>query len=90
MGHCDLRLLHLPPQRHPRLMLRRSPLARAHALSPSPSPTRSLSGHGAGPYYTVPFYTLHKLMAGLLDQYHFAGNTQAYEMVQKMAQWVHP
>lgn len=48
-----------------------------------------LAGHGAGPYYSVPFYTLHKLMAGLLDQYHFAGNTQAYEMVQKMAQWVH-
>eukprot|EP01052_Picozoa_sp_SAG31_P052908 SAG31_NODE_13301_length_878_cov_1.516046_1_plen_202_part_10 len=23
-----------------------------------------LSGHGAGPYYSVPFYTLHKLMAG--------------------------
>jgi hypothetical protein len=48
-----------------------------------------LAGHGAGPYYSVPFYTLHKLMAGLLDQYHFAGNAQAYEMVQKMAQWVH-
>ena len=32
-----------------------------------------LSGHGAGPYYSVPFYTLHKLMAGLLDQYVFAG-----------------
>ena len=48
-----------------------------------------LAGHGAGPYYSVPFYTLHKLMAGLLDQYHFAGNEQAYELVQKMATWVH-
>ena len=48
-----------------------------------------LSGNGAGPYYSVPFYTLHKLMAGLLDQYHFAGNAQAFEMVQKMARWVH-
>ena len=27
-----------------------------------------LSARGAGPYYSVPFYTLHKLMAGLLDQ----------------------
>ena len=27
-----------------------------------------LAGRGAGPYYSVPFYTLHKLMAGLLDQ----------------------
>ena len=28
-----------------------------------------LAGHGAYPYYSVPFYTLHKIMAGLLDQY---------------------
>ena len=48
-----------------------------------------LSGHGAYPYYSVPFYTLHKLMAGLLDQYLFAGNEQAFELVQKMALWVH-
>lgn len=36
-----------------------------------------LSGHGAYPYYSVPFYTLHKLMAGLLDQHVFAGSTKA-------------
>ena len=48
-----------------------------------------LAGHGAGPYFSVPFYTLHKLMAGLLDQYHFAGNAKAFELVQKMATWVH-
>ena len=29
------------------------------------------------------------LMAGLLDQYHFASNLQAYQLVQKMAGWVH-
>ena len=28
-------------------------------------------------------------MAGLLDQYHFTGNLLAYELVQKMARWVH-
>ena len=48
-----------------------------------------LAGHGAGPYYSVPFYTLHKLMAGLLDQYDFAGNAQAYDLVRRMALWVH-
>ena len=47
-----------------------------------------LAGLGAGPYYTVPFYTLHKLMAGLLDQWEFAGNAKAFEMVKKMAAWV--
>lgn len=47
-----------------------------------------LSGHGAGPYYTVPFYTLHKLMAGLLDQYVFARSTLALDLVVKMAGWV--
>jgi DUF1680 family protein len=48
-----------------------------------------LSGHGAGPYYSVPFYTLHKLMAGLLDQHTYAGSAQALELVEKMAVWVH-
>ena len=47
-----------------------------------------LSGHGAGPYYSVPFYTLHKLMAGLLDQYTFAGSDDAYNLVTRMAAWV--
>ena len=47
-----------------------------------------LAGHGAHPYYSVPFYTLHKLMAGLLDQYVFAGSTKAYSMVLRMAAWV--
>ena len=48
-----------------------------------------LAGNGAQPYYSVPFYTLHKIMAGLLDQYDYAGNAQAYELVVKMATWVH-
>ena len=50
---------------------------------------RLLAGHGARPYYSVPFYTLHKLMAGLLDQYVFAGSTKAYDLVIRMAAWVH-
>ena len=40
------------------------------------------------PVYSVPFYTLHKIMAGLLDQYTQAGNTQAFDMVIQIANWV--
>src|SRR5437868_12571004 len=36
----------------------------------------------------APFYTIHKIMAGLLDMYLHTGNTQALEVVQKMAGWV--
>ena len=36
----------------------------------------------------APFYTIHKIMAGLLDMYVYVGNDQALDMVQKMAGWV--
>jgi uncharacterized protein len=36
----------------------------------------------------APFYTIHKIMAGLLDMYLHTGNTQALDVVQKMATWV--
>ena len=35
----------------------------------------------------APFYTIHKIMAGLLDMYTYCGNEQALDMVQKMAGW---
>ena len=35
----------------------------------------------------APFYTVHKIMAGLLDMYVYTGNEQALDMVQKMAGW---
>jgi hypothetical protein len=35
----------------------------------------------------APFYTVHKIMAGLLDMYVYCGNEQALDMVQKMADW---
>jgi len=35
----------------------------------------------------APFYTIHKIMAGLLDMYVYCGNEQALDMVQKMAGW---
>lgn len=36
----------------------------------------------------APFYTIHKIMAGLLDMYVYCGNEQALAMVQRMADWV--
>ncbi|GII27754.1 glycoside hydrolase family 127 protein [Planotetraspora mira] len=36
----------------------------------------------------APYYTIHKIMAGLLDQYLLAGNAQALTVVQRMAAWV--
>ncbi|KAL8233597.1 hypothetical protein R6Q59_019697 [Mikania micrantha] len=35
----------------------------------------------------APYYTIHKIMAGLVDQYVFAGNNQALKMVIKMADY---
>ena len=36
----------------------------------------------------APFYTYHKIMAGLLDMYLYCGNEQALDMAEKMAGWV--
>src|SRR5437764_12789159 len=35
----------------------------------------------------APFYTIHKIMAGLLDMYLYTGNQQALDVVEKMAAW---
>ncbi|KAL2927896.1 DNA damage checkpoint protein LCD1 [Bienertia sinuspersici] len=35
----------------------------------------------------APYYTIHKIMAGLLDQYNIAGNSQALKMVSSMADY---
>jgi DUF1680 family protein len=35
----------------------------------------------------VPWYTCHKIMAGLLDMYIYCGNEQALEVLKKMAAW---
>jgi hypothetical protein len=34
------------------------------------------------------YYTIHKVMAGLLDTYVYCGNRQALEIAEKMADWV--
>ena len=36
----------------------------------------------------APYYTLHKILAGLLDMYVHCGNEQALEMAEGMASWV--
>ncbi|MEU5597560.1 beta-L-arabinofuranosidase domain-containing protein [Streptomyces sp. NPDC020298] len=36
----------------------------------------------------APYYTLHKIMAGLLDQYRLSGNRQAFDILLEMAAWV--
>jgi len=36
----------------------------------------------------APFYTLHKIMAGLLDMYCHVGNKQALDILLKLASWV--
>lgn len=36
----------------------------------------------------APFYTLHKIMAGLLDMYCYTGNTQAMNILTGLANWV--
>ena len=36
----------------------------------------------------APFYTIHKIMAGLLDMYVYTGNEQALDISEQMAGWV--
>jgi hypothetical protein len=35
----------------------------------------------------APFYTIHKIMAGMFDMYQYAGNQQALEVLDGMADW---
>ena len=36
----------------------------------------------------APFYTLHKIMAGMLDMHVLAGNAQARDVLERIAAWV--
>ena len=42
----------------------------------------------AGGKYWAPFYTYHKIMAGMLDMYVHTGNEQALTVAEGMADWV--
>jgi DUF1680 family protein len=37
----------------------------------------------------APWYTIHKIMAGLIDMYQYAGNKQAFDVVIKMSNWAY-
>jgi DUF1680 family protein len=37
----------------------------------------------------APWYTLHKIMAGLIDMYQYAGDRQALDVVVKMSDWAY-
>ncbi|HXS94787.1 MAG TPA: beta-L-arabinofuranosidase domain-containing protein [Candidatus Limnocylindrales bacterium] len=56
---------------------------RLDALSGKPRSTEP----GAPQLPWAPFYTIHKIMAGLLDMNQIAGNKQALDVVEKMADW---
>jgi DUF1680 family protein len=43
----------------------------------------------AGKSVWAPWYTLQKIMAGLIDQYWYAGNQQALDIANKMAAWAY-
>jgi len=43
----------------------------------------------AGKPVWAPWYTLHKIYSGLIDQYLYCNNRQALDVVEKMAMWAH-
>lgn len=43
----------------------------------------------AGQNVWAPWYTLHKIYAGLIDQYLFTGNEQALDLMKKAASWAY-
>lgn len=44
---------------------------------------------GSNAQVWAPYYTLHKIMAGLMDIYEISGNQKALEIVKGMGTWVH-
>ncbi|MGV9388270.1 beta-L-arabinofuranosidase domain-containing protein [Streptomyces olivaceus] len=54
-------------------------------LSAFPESVFDLLEAGGRPW--APYYTLHKIMAGLLDQYLLSGNREAFDVLLEMAAW---
>lgn len=59
-------------------------LDRLSGVPRDPNTPRDNSGKGL-PW--APFYTIHKIFAGMLDQYQLAGNKQALEVAKGMGDW---
>ena len=52
--------------------------------TPSPNPSRNPNPNQVW----APYYTLHKLLAGLLQQYVLAGNLRALEIAEGLARYI--
>ena len=52
-------------------------------------PRFAVYGTNASTNTWAPWYTQHKIMRGLLDAYYHTNNTQALDVVVKMADWAH-
>src|SRR6202012_5028735 len=50
-------------------------------------PTELFDRLSQGREVWAPFYTYHKIMAGLIDMYQLTGNTDALAVAEGMAQW---
>ena len=46
------------------------------------------AAYGGNQGIWAPYYTLHKILAGLIDAHQLAGNTQALDIASKIADWV--
>src|SRR4029079_11543395 len=51
-------------------------------------PTTWFNRLASGERVWAPFYTIHKIMAGLFDMYTLAGNQQALRVLEGMAAWL--
>ena len=54
---------------------------------PSAYPTELFEHLAQGKQVWAPFYTYHKITAGLLDMYQLTGNSDALQVAEGMAQW---
>lgn len=52
-------------------------------------PEELINRNIAGKSVWAPWYTLHKLFSGLIDQYLYADNAEAFEIVCRMADWAY-
>lgn len=52
-------------------------------------PENLIDRNMAGQRVWAPWYTLHKIYAGLIDQYLYCNNTQALEVMTKAAKWAY-
>ena len=66
----------------------RSPLAGFHAGYLSAFPESYFGRLEAGQHIWSPYYMIHKIMAGLIDQHELAGNARALEMAARLGDWV--